>query len=217
MNNPWQLLPENQPYILEEDRIVIEQFNLRAKPEHHIHLDLLPEPFLGNPNAQIVLLGLNPGYSAADVDDYKHPEFISSNRQNLIHAEEIYPFYLLNPKFCFAGGYKWWTKKLRPLISKVEQEKLASNILCVEFFPYHSLKYHYAARCPSQAYSFYLVQKAIERQALIIAMRSSVLWKRVVTDLSNYSNFYRLNSPQNVIVSQNNCPEGYSKIVELLQ
>ena len=60
MNNPWRHLPDIPPFVLDSDRRAIEEFNASASADTHVHLDLLPEPFLGNKDAPVVLLNLNP-------------------------------------------------------------------------------------------------------------------------------------------------------------
>ena len=62
MRNPWIDLPETAPFVLACDKQGIGDFNHTAKPEHTIHLELLPEPYTGNPEAMIILLNLNPGF-----------------------------------------------------------------------------------------------------------------------------------------------------------
>ncbi len=62
MRNAWRDLPETAPFVLACDKQGIVDFNHKAKPEHKIHLGLLPEPYTGNPEAKIMLLNLNPGF-----------------------------------------------------------------------------------------------------------------------------------------------------------
>src|ERR1700688_5017120 len=96
--NPWVDLPTIQPYVLERDAHAIETFNSVARADQRYHLEILPEPFLGLPTADIVLLSLNPGYSPEEerfhhLDDY----FRRVALANLAHAEQTYPFYFLEP------------------------------------------------------------------------------------------------------------------------
>jgi len=69
---------------------------------------------------------------------------------------------------------------------------------------------------PSQAYSFYLVQQAMKRNALIIQMRSRRVWQNAIPELSDYRHYYVLKNPQNPVVSENNCPDGYPEILKRL-
>jgi len=70
MRNPWTDLPATAPFVLPCDKEAIEAFNASAKPDHTIHTEVLPAPFVGNPTAPIVLLNLNPGYTK------QHKQFV---------------------------------------------------------------------------------------------------------------------------------------------
>lgn len=63
MENPWKHLPGQPPYVLPADAPAISSFNQGVSDEHQIRLELLPEPYLGDPDAPIILLSLNPGFS----------------------------------------------------------------------------------------------------------------------------------------------------------
>ncbi|NWJ48559.1 MAG: hypothetical protein HXX08_22095 [Chloroflexi bacterium] len=221
MNNPWTELPNDKPYILASDREMIEQFNKIARTDHFIHHEMLPEPFMGNPDAPIVLLNGNPsGHSDNDLFWYQKPEFARLTKGNLVHAPSDHSFYLLNPKAEGSGGYSWWMKKLKPVISCSDQKTVANNIFCVEYFPYHSIRaanFQKYKRIPSQEYSFHLVEKAINRNAHIILMRWKNSWLGTFPQLNTYDNIYRLNTSRNVIISPGNCPGGFEKIVDVLK
>lgn len=104
MQNPWTRLPDAAPYVLPEDAEFIERFNRTARPEHRFHLDDLPEPFLGAADAPVVLLNLNPGHAAHNVENHRRPEFQGANRAQLELRPTEYPFYLLDPAVHFDGG-----------------------------------------------------------------------------------------------------------------
>jgi hypothetical protein len=209
--NPWARLPDEAPFLLPEDRHAIEEFNLGAKTEHKIDTGLLPEPFVGRPDAPVVLLGLNPGWSEEDAAWHENPEFARLLRANLAHESLTYPFYLLDPSQSSPGG-AWWSQRLRPLIEEVGLETVARDILCVEFFPYHSHKYSQAPRLPSQDYTLSLVQAAIDRNAVVVMLRSVRRWTEAVPALANYDRRFILQSAQNVTISLRNCPLGFREI-----
>jgi hypothetical protein len=80
MRNPWLELPHQAPYVLADDADAIERFNRTASARRQadrtwLHLELLPEPFLGDPAAPIVVLSLNPGYSPDDAAWHAGPTF----------------------------------------------------------------------------------------------------------------------------------------------
>lgn len=217
MDNPWDDLPVMEPFVLEDDKQSIFGFNHKAKPAHKIHLELLPDPYLGNPNAKIMLLNLNPGYSVDDITFHRHDEFfIKTCRDNLLHNDQQYPFYLLNPQNCRSPGFKWWHKKLKPLIERYDLKKVANEICCIEFFPYHSQNYRSIyPPLSSQLYGFHLVREAVKRGAMIIVMRSQKNWLEQVPELRSH-NFYTLSSVRNPTISPNNLRNGFSELVRLL-
>jgi hypothetical protein len=67
MQNPWLTLPLSPPYILAEDDLAISAYNRifhdKGKKEQAIYREAFPEPYCGNPQAPILLLNLDPGYS----------------------------------------------------------------------------------------------------------------------------------------------------------
>ena len=217
MHNPWLLLPETTPFVLPSDKKSILDFNSYAKQEHQIHLELLPEPYLGNPRAKIVLLNLNPGFSKSDILFHRdNAYFANTSRANLRHEGQEYPFYLLDPKNLAAPGSGWWRRKLRWLIDRYGLKKVANEICVIEYFPYHSAKFGFREGTPSQRYSHYLVEEAMKSDALIIQMRSRALWQNSNPRLSSYHHYYELKNPQNPAISGNNCPDGYRKILSIL-
>jgi hypothetical protein len=217
VNNPWQQLPQEADFVLPDDRDLVNAFNLTAEDELKLHLELLPEPFLGSQDAPVVLLNLNPGYSDRDLSCHQNPVFQTRSRGNLTHEPCAYPFYLLSPDVSSAPGYEWWTKRLKSLIQQTGDQPVARNVLCVEYFPYHSKKFgHAALRLPSQQYSFALVRSAIEREAVVVCMRGKRFWFEAVPELISYHRLYHLNSTQNVAVSQRNCPDGFEQLVKII-
>jgi hypothetical protein len=225
MGNPWEKLPKERDFVLESDKELILAFNEKVKNEDHkIHLELLPEPYLGNPDAEIILLNLNPGFSTDDLNLHRHNDyFVSATMANLLHIEQEYPFYFLDPEIVKARGRdqrgrdRWWNRILGDLIGHYGAAAVANHVFCIEFFPYHSKKYK-ALRdvVPSQHYSFSLVRKAIQRGALIVLMRSKSKWLKAVPELADYE-YYELSSVQSAYVTRNNLPGGFDKIVEILK
>lgn len=215
--NPWIKLPQVSPFVLPEDAVSVGSFNPVAKPEHSLDTNLLPEPFLGRPDAPVVLLNLNPGWSSEDAAWHARPDFARLCRENLLHQQAEYPFYLLNPSIADAPGARWWRAKLGAAIKSSDLATVASSFLCVEYFPYHSRSYGSGTpRVPSQAYGFELVRRALDRGAVIVLMRSRKRWFHAVPELACYRRLYCLRSPQNVSLSQRNCPDGFPEILRKL-
>jgi hypothetical protein len=203
MENPWKKLSKENPYVLAEDKLLIDAYNKDCSDDFRIRTDLIPEPFIGNINAPIVLLSLNPGVGEDDEKIHKQNWFIEELFSNLNHSINKYPFYFLNPEFEKTPGGNWWIKKLKEILKLVNKEKLANNILVVEYFPYHSEKYKKMPIIPSQKYSFYLVKEAIKRNAEIIIMRSEKQWLKAVPELEKVE-YYTLKNKQAPYLSNNN-------------
>ncbi len=218
MENPWSDLPETPPFVLPSDERAVAAFNARSRPEHFLHLELIPEPFLGSPDAPIVLLNLNPGFDGRETRfDSNDAFFVQLSRNNLLHREQDFLFYLLNPRISGSLGYQWWARKLREPILAAGARKVARKVLCIEYFPYHSVRYkQFSSPLQSQLYSFHLARQAVARGALIVIMRGNAAWFDAVPELRSCPDAYSLNSAQNVTISLRNCPEGFPKIVRIL-
>src|SRR6266568_3689101 len=65
-------------------------------------------------------------------------------------------------------------------------------------------------------YSFYLVQEAMKRNALIIQMRSKRVWQETLPELMSYNNYYVLRNPRNPAISHYNCPDGFPEMTKIL-
>ncbi|EIJ36953.1 hypothetical protein [Thiothrix nivea] len=225
MKNPWSQLPITAPRILADDKKIIDQFNKHycGDLDFSIQTQLFPEPFIGDPNSPLYVLGLNPGYSPlADDKWHSDAEFTEAITNNINHRPTSFPFYFLNPKFENAPGSAWWLMRSRWLRGEVGNEFLAQSMFCVELFPYHSHKYKSIPKSisssslvPSSNYSVFLVQQAILANKTIIAMRALKQWFKLIPQLKTYGKLHRLNSPQNVSLSPNNIA-GYSALVDEL-
>jgi hypothetical protein len=226
MVNPWIKLSAKAPYILKGDFDIIEKFNKKAKDIHKIRYDLLPEPYSGDPfEAEIILLQLNPGtdsivgYEGEDTDFIvkRFPSYRKDLLKNLLHKENKYPFFNLNPEYRLLGGFRYWSQKLSPFIkTKEDYKRLAEKVCVIEFFPYHSKKYNYSGKVlESQNYTFELVRKAIKRKAIIILMRGKKQWLSNVPSLNN--KYINLRSNQNVTLSKNNLGSNFKKINNILK
>ena len=217
MFNPWIHLPHTAPLVLSLDKEILDAFNRRIQTQFAFHFGLYPEPFIGNPGAPIVFLGLNPGLNPNNVATPTNPQLLQAYYDNLNHHNREYPMYLLDPSIG-GEGYTWWTRRLRPLLHLFPQQYIAQHIFVVEYFPYHSHKWSYRTpKIPSQAYTFWLVRQAIQRESIIILMRSHALWNAAIPELSQYLHCYRLNSTQNITISRNNCPQGFPVIIKRLE
>lgn len=108
---------------------------------------------------------------------------------------------LLPEPFLGAPTAPAWESKLARLIKARGREAVARNILCVEYFPYQSYRFGHGRLQISQAYSIHLVRAALQRRALIVAMRAERIWRQAIPELADDPSLYRLCNPQNVVVS----------------
>jgi hypothetical protein len=184
--NPWLGLdPDCPPYILETDRSYIERHNAKARPEHRLMLNSIPEPFIGDPKtARLVLLSLNPGHCAADEPDHRRPAIKNATFQNLRQERQEYPFYAFNPAFRGTGVEVYWRKYTRALQLEagLNDATFAKRLLVIEWFPYHSEKCNLGTRyvCRSQLFSFELAKEMARKEGVqVIGMRSREHWMQV--------------------------------------
>jgi hypothetical protein len=160
----------------------------------------------------VVLLNLNPGFSDEDSVAHLRPDFAEAARLNLVHVEQPYPFYLLDPRFRDASGARWWRTCLGQLLSRYGEERIANAVACIEYFGYHSEHNGFPSVLPSQQYSFELVSMAINRQAVVVVLRAWSVWIEAVPGLATYSRAFRLRNSQRVWVTEGNCPDGFGAI-----
>jgi hypothetical protein len=205
--NPWRDLPDAPPFVLPGDEAAVQAFNLTANLNRFLHIDeVLPEPFVGDKEAPVVLLANNPGFSEAGLPGRQAPGFIGRMRDNLHHRAAAYPFVYLAPEF--SGPSKgWWEGRLRHLLERFGPEVVAKSVLAVDFFPYSSRRYgHGRLPLPSQQYSFDLVRNAVKREAVIILMRGQRRWLEAVRELRRYGRFIVMKNLQRATISPGNCP-----------
>lgn len=203
VQNPWLNLPPESPYILEMDSECVNRYNTSRTKDTIINFESIPEPFIGNPqSAVLVLLGLNPGDSDEDWKARRDGELKKAMRDNLHHESQEYPFYYLNPKFSWTAGAKWWRRRISELQRKtgLGDATLAEKLLVIEWFPYHSKKSALKIKqvCESQNYSFMLANEMLEKNKLIVGMRSKKHWVEVDP---RFSKVPFLSCPENPCVS----------------
>lgn len=215
--NPWLSVPSQPPYVLQCDRNPVAEYNAKCRAEEHrLQTDVLPEPFIGRTEASVVLLNLNPGFAEQNLAEHAQPEFQALLRKNYSHVPSAFPFYYLDPTIESSSGGKWWNGKLKELIHSCGgPRQVANELLCVEYFPYHSRRFRAGRIMPSQKYGFDLVKNAIARNAFVVIMRSRARWERTIAELKTYHRKSPLNSPQNPAVSCRNCPE-FAEIVSAI-
>lgn len=202
--NPWVAVPKDPPYVLASDAALVSRFNERRDPKDKffLHVDqLLPEPFLGPPDAPVILLSNNPGIGEA-AESRKLPLFMARMRENLRHEQADYPFPHLDPHL---PKMAWWRSKLKDLIAELGERFVARSVCNLVYFPYPSVRYrHGHIRLPSQQYVFHLVEEAMRRRAVIIRMRRNYRWVDAVRDLDTYDRLYDVRNPQAATINRGN-------------
>ncbi len=216
--NPWNRLPDRPPFVLPGDEPRVREFNEKVGSGSNRFLQImkiLPEPFIGDPNAPVLLLSNNPGFGKG-APFRQDRVFMDRMRKNLLHEPSEYPFVYLDPMFSEAG--KWWHRKLRHLLDRFTWEVVARSILNVPYFPYPSRRFgHRHFELPSQAYSFHLVGEAMKRKAVIVFMRRDDMWKEKVPALKKYGRLFQVKNVRNPAISPRNCPEHeYERVVEAI-
>jgi len=214
MENPWKKIKGPNFYTI-EDKKTIEAFNAKQKnDEFKIDLELFPEPYMGDPKANITLLFTNPGKKGNEKDNYKKfKRFEDALLKNLTHDNEEYPYYYLHEDLKESDGGKWLRTRMKDLIDgKEENAKLISeSIFTLQLHPFHSKKFkdfNFKNPLSVDAYTMSLFKKAVEKAknggGIIICIRSYDDWNRrfkrefdTNEDLQEYlgNNFIKLKTP----------------------
>jgi hypothetical protein len=220
MDSPWVHLPSTAPFVLAEDRLSVDTFNKlnRKRPSWRIRTELMAEPFVGRVDAPLVILALNPGFSRRDAHAHARPEFRSAVRRCISAEPAAYPFFHLDPALRGPGA-DWWNLALKELLDReYDRAVLARSILCLEFFPYHSISFaHGHLRLPSQEYTFSLLRAAIARNAPIIVTRGFSHWTGAVPELAAYTRLFRTRTHRVARISKRNCPLGFASACQVIE
>ena len=197
MDNPWKDLPTDAPFVLREDRPLIEEHREKAK----LLLELFPVPFIGAWDAPVVLLTLNPsGGNTEHTADY-----VEQYRRMLAFKNRV-PFLPLDPAFSSTPGAKYWSERMRVLCNRVGRELLAQRVLCIQYFPYQSRVFHKLPDLlPSQQFGFELCRRAIVQGRLVVVLRSLALWSKAVPELGQTP--ITLRSPRSPYLTPENMGE----------
>lgn len=121
---------------------------------HKFHVSLLPVPYVGNlDKADIFILMANPGFGMSDYyGEYRRPELRKALLKNLDQdfGRSRFPFFYLDPEFCWSGGFAFWEGKLRQVLTKISVKRhagryydalreMANRLAVIELVPYHSI------------------------------------------------------------------------------
>lgn len=215
--NPWRQLPRGEPYVLPDDQPHVDAFNKLATEAAGLDLRYPPEPFIGNLNAPVVLLSLNPGLSDDDWANSSTSARRAAIWTNLTEAEDR-TFYPLSDDFNDTPVGRWWRRCFAGLIELgISEDQLRSHVLNVEFHGYHSRSFsRLPITLPSQWYSFALVEEAMNRGATIVILRGRREWLVALHMLNSYDHLVYLRNPRRATISPGNC-DNFAQIVAALQ
>ena len=232
--NPWREVAEkiekNGYMRLEklnayaDDIPFIEEFNKRTKnPDHQLHTEILPYPFIGDVlGARVVLLMSNPGYKVSSNLE-AHEKMSDEEKRFVIRAQT--QAMLLEDRAIFYSGpeYKpfndeqdwYWAKKTRIIREAVPGAE--TKIAAVQLMAYHSRKYKpFPAKMgllPSQEYTKRLVKYLIDKNVIFVYARSKAQWRDFVPELEN-ATCVELSSIRNACLSEKNCKDGGFEIIK---
>ena len=234
--NPWRVLAEkiekNGYMRLEklnayaDDIPFIEEFNKRTKnPDHQLHTEILPYPFIGDVlGARVVLLMSNPGYKVSSNIE-AHEKMSDEEKRFVIRAQT--QAMLLEDRAIFYSGpeYKpfneeqdwYWAKKTRIIREAVPGAE--TKIAAVQLMAYHSRKYkpfpEKMGLLPSQEYTKRLVKYLIAKDVVFVyrGSKNKARWFDLVPELEN-ATCVELSSIRNACLSEKNCKDGGFEIIK---
>jgi hypothetical protein len=177
-----------------------------------VDFDLLPVPWLGNPEtAEVWALTRNP---AGKMDDFAYgPEFARERRHSLTFEGE-HPFGPLDDRWPETEGAEYYKTRLRPLLEAVGQETVARRLMVAQYFPYQSSESPgMGAVLPSQLFTFSLVREACRDGKLFVVLHQERQWLRAVPELAD-AEYLTPNSWRAGSVSPGNLgDEGFRKVL----
>ena len=159
-----------------------------------IHTALLPQPHHGDiASARVIILLKNPGFH---VSDYWAEENNNQFRQALVRSLRSernnveFPFLLLDPTFCWHGGFMWWEAKLRSVTRAVSDRilgvryagalsQVSKRVAAIEALPYHSesgFDDKWVRSLPSFELAKRLAHALAREGKLVIVARCEALW-----------------------------------------
>jgi hypothetical protein len=220
LKNPWLDFQVSESMIHELDRNSVQDHNSKVEAKYRFLTHLAPEPWIGNPNADILVLLANPGATTGDLSGktQKGADLINKLSISNLKGELIeYPHFFFDPQLIGTDGYVWYAKRFKHLIDATSQGNVAKKVLSCELVPYHSFSWKKPKIMPvTQKYTFNLVKQAMERDAVILIGRGKKDWFENVPGLEKYSKYFQPASVQCAYISPNNYGNNFNKIVEAI-
>lgn len=147
----WRKHPDLREELTFEKYVQSRRFEELRSSEFHFSLQ--PMPFAGDlSNAVVYILLLNPGFAHNDYyAEHRDAEYRRRLDQNLAQnfAGVDFPFFYLDPSFCWTAGFRWWEGKLRRVVETLAHARFrsryrdalrftAQRLASIELVPYHS-------------------------------------------------------------------------------
>lgn len=216
MENPWLDYDFEAPTKVHPmDRELFDKVNLRlsrGKKEYILSDKNVALPYFGDPNANFYLLYANPGLGdETSKEETAHlSKIFDMARKHQLSGPEAFVF--LRSEFENTPGFKWWEETLRWVFRRFEsphvRDKALKNMFSAEIHPYKSKSYGALTGkegyFPTAAYTYHLVQQAVDRGALILIARCRKEWEKAVPSLASYEKVIYLSNPQQKRITPNN-------------
>ena len=134
-----------------------------------------------------MLLQANPRWGEGDEQVWQRPG-VTERALEAARAVHGGAFHWLADDVSDTTGGRWWRNCLRGLTSPDRSyADLSTRVLALEFHGYHSPQWSaLPITLPSQRYTFDLVRQAIDREAVIVALRALRSWQVAVPELMRY-------------------------------
>lgn len=216
--NPWKEFEYSDYMVHALDKDAFTAHNQVAGKNFKFIPFLTPEPWIGNPDASVVLLLANPGATKENIAGQReeNPFREKLSIANLRDEQLDYPHYFLDPRLETDPGGKWWRQALGTLIKESSLEQVAQSVMSLEALPYHSGNFALPAQpITTQAYTFQLLREAMARGAFIVVYRQPEYWLEQVPELLHYEKkTLDPNTTQRVWITPGNLKNGFEEILQ---
>ena len=210
MENPWLNYnpTHDEPGFHTLDKAHALAFNKgMARERFKLAEHLEPFPYLGNPNAGVVVLLANPGVNEKEADTRFRltPDEIAQNRRNLSHMD-LKPGESTIHSTSVSGFESAWLKpRIRELVQATSLDQVSQGVFLANFHAYNSKSwYPIPYTFETQRYSFYLVGEALKRNSIIIMSRNLLGWFTAIPELYDYKNRVNFKSSRSVYITRGN-------------
>lgn len=180
----------NYDFVLPADRLSCSDFDRVYIRPLCLQTYMPPVPYVGNPeDADVIILAANPGFVERKNVEYENNELFVSQSLKSLRFESDYPIHYLDERFSGYAGFGWWKQVIGDVTNKAvaargdnfsDRRQIVKRIAGVEWLPYHSNSFDKSPKnemfdhiLPSQHYTKWLVDQAIQRKAQLI-----VIWGR---------------------------------------